>query len=247
MIDNWSGALKAAEHAARLAGEALRERGNAFDGVVSADGRDIKLKADRAAEVLILNSLEKEWPAPVLSEESGWSTAPTEVVWVVDPLDGSANYNRRLPLCSVSIALVHNMKPLLGVVYDVNHDELYAGAVGYGSTLNGIEVRVSDIGNTRGAILMTGLPLKRDFSRDALADFAADFAQWKKVRMIGSAATSLALVGAGKADRYAEDGIQFWDVAAGLAIVEAAGGRIQVEGDPLSGPINVTADNGRLE
>lgn len=239
-------ALTAAETAARIAGDALHKGGGAFDGVVSAEGRDIKLKADKAAEQLILESLQKEWAAPVLSEEAGWTAAPGDIAWVVDPLDGSANYNRNMPLCCVSIALVQNKKPILGVIYDFNHDDLYAGIVGDGATLNGEPMRVSAVPRTQEAILMTGLPLNRDFSTDALATFAADFANWKKVRMIGSAATSLAFVAAGKADRYAEDGIRFWDVAAGVALIEAAGGRVQIEGDVLTDPIRVIADNGVL-
>ena len=239
-------AVKAAETAARLAGDALRKGGGTFDGVVSAEGRDIKLVADKVAETLILESLQKDFPAPVLSEEAGWTAVPGDVVWVVDPLDGSANYNRDMPLCCVSIALVQNKKPILGVIYDFNHDDLYAGLVDEGATLNGAPMHVSNIAATKDAILMTGLPLNRDFSKEALSELAADFANWKKVRMIGSAATSLAFVAAGKADRYAEDGIQFWDVAAGAALVEAAGGKVLIEGDALSEPIRVVADNSVL-
>lgn len=246
MTLNKRAALEAAQTAAIRAGKALRDGGAAFDGVVTAEGRDIKLKADKAAERLILDSLQKDFPSPVLSEESGWTAAPGDVAWVVDPLDGSANYNRGMPLSCVSIALVQDNTPILGVNYDFNHDDLYMGIVGEGATLNGAPMHVSRTAHTKDAILMTGLPLNRDFSDEALRDFAADFANWKKVRMIGTAATSLSFVAAGKADRYAEDGIQIWDIAAGAALVEAAGGRVTIEGDVLCEPIRVVADNGLL-
>ncbi len=228
------------------AGKALRGRGAAFQGVAASQGRDIKLNADKAAEKIILPHLLAAANYPVLSEEAGWSAAKAGRYWVVDPLDGSANYNRQIPLCCVSIALVEDDKAILGVINHFDVEELYAGAVGYGAEMNGAPLCVSGVDDTAQAILMTGLPVYRDFSDDALAAFARDFARWKKVRMIGSAALSIAFVASGKADRYAEDSIMFWDVAAGCAIAEAAGGRATLSAGPMDEAKNVCVDNGAL-
>lgn len=239
--------LDAAITAARAAGAALAARGEAFTGVASADGRDIKLKADKASETIIVEKLTELAPLPILSEETGWTAEPGDRVWVVDPLDGSANYNKRIPLCCVSIALVEDGQPVLGVLYDFNHDQLYAGVVGEGAWLDGEPIKVSDTPVSTSAILMTGLAINRDFSAEALARTAADFARWKKVRMIGSAATSISFVASGKADCYYEENIMFWDVAAGCAITLAAGGRVQMSDGPLDAPKNVRVDNGRID
>lgn len=238
--------LAAAEDAARAAGQALRDGGGEFEGVERSEGRDIKLNADRAAERIIIDRLTALVPAPILSEETGWTAAAGDKVWVVDPLDGSANYNRDIALCSVSIAWVENGRPVAGVIYEFLSDRLYSGAVGLGAWLNGKPMSVADHARTEDSILFTGLAINRDFSAQALGDFAAGFARWKKVRMIGSAATSLAYVARGAADAYFEDSIMFWDVAAGCALVEAAGGRFSIAGDSMDMPVCVHADNGKL-
>ena len=235
-----------AEQAALKAGAALAARGAAFLGVDSAEGRDIKLKADRAAEAIIIEILSGGSPYPILSEETGWTAQESDICWVVDPLDGSANYNKEIPFCCTSIALVKNGKPVLGVIYDFNHDDLYSGETGDSATLNGAPMSVSAIAAKSKSILFTGLPLNSDFSAEALGKMAASFADWKKVRMMGTAATSIAMVSCGKAERYHETGIMIWDVAAGCALVEAAGGRVVISGGPLDAPKTVTADNGCL-
>jgi len=238
--------LDLAIRAAKAAGDALAARNGDFVGVNSADGRDIKLKADEAAEALILGILKEGSDYPVLAEEGGWDGDPAETFWVVDPLDGSSNYNRRIPLCAVSIALVTGRTPVLGVIHDFNMGETYAGGKGLGATLNGAPMQVSDVARTQDATLMTGFPVRRDFSPEALAETATDYARWKKVRMVGTAAIAAAYVAAGRADRYAEDSSMLWDIAAGCALVEAAGGRVVLSDGPIDGPLNVLCDNGKL-
>lgn len=235
-----------AETAARKAGAALNARGDDFLGVDSAEGRDIKLKADKAAEAIIIDVLSNGSEYPILSEETGWTAEEGDICWVVDPLDGSANYNKEIPFCCTSIALVKNGQPVVGVIFDFNHDDLYSGEVGDSATLNGRPMSVSEIDAKKNSILFTGLPLNGDFSAEALGAMAAAFADWKKVRMMGTAATSIAMVSCGKAERYHETGIMIWDVAAGCALVEAAGGRVVISDGPLDAPKTVTADNGRL-
>ncbi|MEM9669253.1 MAG: inositol monophosphatase [Pseudomonadota bacterium] len=239
--------IETAETAARAAGELLRHRGEDTKGVLFETGRDIKLAADRAAEAVILETLQTASDIPILAEESGQHDgAASDLLWVVDPLDGSANYNREIPLCAVSIGLMRADEPLLGVIYDFNTDELYSGGMGLPATLNGKEIRVSDVSEKGRAILATGLPVSADYSPEALGTMAAGFADWKKVRMLGTSTIAAAYVAAGRVDRYAETGARLWDVAAGLAIVRAAGGRAIIGDGPLDGARSILIDNGRL-
>lgn len=237
--------LELAIKAAKAAGDALAGRGAEFQGVDAEIGRDIKLKADKAAEAIILDILQTESEHTILAEEGGWQGEPSESAWVVDPLDGSSNYFREIPLCAVSIGLIENRKPIVGVIYDFNSGDLYAGAVGEGAALNGAPMRVSDIEETRRATLMTGIPHSRNLTDDDFIAMAHEHARWKKVRMIGTAALAGAYVAAGKADRYAESAM-LWDIAASCALIEAAGGRAIIGDGPLDGSLTVLGDNGKL-
>jgi len=240
--------LDLAVAAARQAGGQLAARGAGYDGVLKEEGRDIKLAADRSAEAAIIAHL-ASGPAssiPILGEETGWHGAPAARFWVIDPLDGSANYNRHIPFCAIAIALIEDETPILGVIHDFNHDETFAGGVGHPATLNGAPITVSTIADTARAVLISGLPVKGDYSPEALGRMAAEFADWKKVRMMGSSAIAAAYVAAGRVDRYAETGTRLWDVAAGIAIVRAAGGRAWLSPGAPEDPRSVLIDNGRL-
>jgi len=235
--------LALAEKAARAAGDKLALRDESWWGTKSDHNRDVKVVADQKSEALIVGILTGDSPFPVLGEESGWQggSKSGQLSWIVDPLDGSANYARKIPLCCVSIALVDNGKPILGVVYDFNSGDLYSGIVGQGAWLNTEPMTVSSVRERNKAILVTGLPVRRDFSPEAMAAFSQDMAEWQKVRMIGTAALALAYVAAGRADCYREENIMFWDVAAGCALVEAAGGQVSMSSGDLVEPKMVTA------
>jgi len=232
--------------AAELAGSRLAKRGSGYDGIVAEEGRDIKLAADRSAEDAIVRHLRARSDLAVLGEETGWHGTRTERYWVVDPLDGSANYQRRIPVCAVAIALIEGDTPVLGVIHDFNHGETYAGGIDAPATLNDDPIHVSDIAEPGRAVLISGLPVKADYSPEALGRMAAGFADWKKVRMMGSAAMAAAYVASGKVDRYAEHGVRLWDVAAGMALVRAAGGRAELSPGEPDAPRAVLIDNGRL-
>jgi myo-inositol-1(or 4)-monophosphatase len=236
--------LLQAQHAARAAGAELLKRATNWLAVESSQGRDVKLSADRRSEAIVAERLA---PAglPVFSEEAGWidGRAGAGDHWLVDPLDGTANYGWGVPLCCVSVALMSGGRPVAGVVYDFNRDEMFAGGRGHGASLNGTPIRVSAKSEKGGAVLATGLPVRGDFSDQAMNGFARGMQQWKKVRMIGSAALSLAYVAAGRFDAYRESAIMMWDVAAGWALVEAAGGVVRADVSELSRPIDITACN----
>lgn len=225
--------LSLAEAAAREAGALLRAHMQSEQTVLCQEGRDIKLQADRDAEAIILSRLASSGHA-VLAEESGEHGDLNEesLSWIVDPLDGTFNYSREIPVCAVSIGLCRGRTPLLGVIYDFNRDELFSGVVGEGAWLNGKPMRVSTETVTSQAVLCTGVPSRSNFSEASLLEFIHRIKNFKKVRLIGSAAVMLAYVACGRADAYMENEIMWWDVAGGLAIVQAAGGWTELKDSP---------------
>lgn len=240
--------LHLAESTALLAGRRLKVHQQDWAKIVVNLDRDVKIKADKEAEELILTQLKAATSYPILTEETGWHRkAEAQPVWIVDPLDGSFNYHQDIPFCCVAIGLVVNNEPILGVVYDFNHDELFSGAIGLGACVNYIPIKVSAIQERRSAVLNTGFPARRDYSPEAITAFFKEAQGWRKVRMLGSAALALAYVAAGRADAYREHGTMFWDVAAGAALVTAAGGKTLLEGDIFNSPINAFASNGVLK
>ena len=217
--------LKIAKKAAVEAGNFLRKNKYNLNKTISSSNRDIKLRADIEAEKIIKDIINKESCYAILAEESGISTEESyKNIWVVDPLDGTANYSRNIPLCCVSIALLSNTKPVLGVIYDFNNDELYEGSINTSACLNGQVISVSKTQKSKEGILVTGLPNDTDYSDEAMMEMIKNFQNWRKVRMIGSAALASVYVASGKADLYIENKSYLWDIAAGAAIVNAAGG-----------------------
>jgi len=208
------------------------------------DGRDIKLVEDGGSEALILSVLSTHSRWPVLSEEAGWIGSrplPDEPYWVVDPLDGSFNHHRGVPLCCTSVAVAIGMVPLIGAIFDFNRDELFCGGAGLGLTLNGNELPASPY---RKQIVATGFPVGGDDSAEGIAAVVEQAASFAKIRMIGSAALALAWVAAGRFDAYQESGTRWWDVAGGLALIEGAGGRIKVTGASIEDKLDVWATRG---
>lgn len=222
--------LSLAIAAARRAGESLRRSFGREQTVLYRDARDVKLAADAEAEEQILAALSGTG-TPVLAEESGehGSVDATGRFWVVDPLDGTMNYHRAIPGCCVSIALCEAGAPVLGVVYDFVLDELFAGAVGDGVTLNGRPVRVSDVTDPARGVLATGFPKYFEDSAAARGAMFDTMRRFMKVRMIGSSALAIAYVACGRFDAYSEDRSMMWDFAGGVALVRAAGGEARFE------------------
>jgi myo-inositol-1(or 4)-monophosphatase len=234
------------EQTIRKAGDLLRSIHREPLEVLSAEGKDIKLQADRDSEQLIIDALRAARPYPVLGEESGETGGEAGAdsdgpFWVIDPLDGTLNYSRGVPICCISIALVENDRAgggqggdrvLAGAIYDFNRDELFSAAEGAGATLNGRPIRVAATTDPSQASLSTGFPAAADYSTGALMPLVQSVQAFKKVRMIGSAATSLAWVACGRFDAYIEDGVHLWDIAAGMLLVAEAGGDLQISDSP---------------
>jgi myo-inositol-1(or 4)-monophosphatase len=218
--------------AARSASIPLLDGRIASREVRDSSDRDLKLSADLQAETVILDHLSKRSKYPVVSEEAYKGENLSEFAgpyWIVDPLDGTYNFGRKIGFCCVSIALWSAGEPLLGVVYDFNRDIMYEGVVGCGAYSNGVRIEVAQPVKSEQAVLLTGLPVAGDFSTRGIEAFSARIIRFKKVRLLGSAALSLALVSSGSSDVYYERGIRIWDVAAGLALVISAGGCFSVD------------------
>lgn len=191
--------LKLASDAAREAGKMLEEASTNGISILSNAGKDIKTSADIESEALVRKALEPTG-IQILAEESaqGSMIDRSEPLWVVDPLDGTLNFSRGIPQCCVSIAYCESMRPLAGVVYDFQSDLLYAGLVGRGAHANEIPLKVSAPSEPGQAVLATGFPVCLDFQEPALRRLIKRIQQFKKVRVIGSAALSLAHVAGGR-------------------------------------------------
>ncbi|HEX8476383.1 MAG TPA: inositol monophosphatase family protein [Pyrinomonadaceae bacterium] len=225
---------------AHEAGRVLADRfGRALQ--ISQKG-DINLvtEADVAAERLIVERIQTHFPRhEILAEESGVSLArdekQAEWKWIIDPLDGTTNYAHGYPCFCVSIALERAGEIVLGVIYDPTRDETFAAERGEGATLNGRRIRVSEIDDLNRAMLCTGFPYDVR-ERTAFARHFTNFIMSAQaVRRDGSAALDLAYVACGRFDGFWEEGLRPWDVAAGVVLVEEAGGRVtHYDGSPFN-------------
>ena len=241
VIDGGHELLPVAQEAAKEAGALLTTDQR---DVVQNLERDVKVAADLLLHEFLLNELAITG-IPVFSEEGDREpeSVPTDLRWILDPLDGSVNFSRGVPFFCVSIGLWNGSEPVLGVVHDPLRAETYSGLVGAGAWLNGDAIAVRTHVNRSEAILCTGFPVATEFSTDALSSYVARVQRFKKVRLLGSAALSLALVASGRVDAYVEEGIALWDVAAGLALVRAAGGAFRTAPYGSDGRLTVMAAN----
>ncbi len=220
--------LNIAKEAAIKAGDFLLKPGKNKTSVNLEKGRDIKIRADLDSECIILDMLRKNSRFSILSEEYGiFEGEKNGLIWIVDPLDGSFNYARGIPLSCVSIGLWQENNPVLGVVYEFNRGELFSAITGEKAWLNKKEIRVSRVSGKKNAVICTGFPISTDFSSKSVLEFVKNVQGYKKIRLLGTAALCCAYVSCGRADIYMEKDIRIWDVAAGIALVKAAGGKVE--------------------
>jgi len=247
-VENNQEYLNIAVKAILRAGNTLRNDFNSTIKINSSIGKDIKLQADLDSEKIILEFLTGESDIPILSEESGYleSKVQNDYRWIIDPLDGTLNYSRSIFINCISIGLWNGNKPVLGVIYDFIHDSLFTGIVGGSARLNGEVISTSNIRYKKDAILCTGFPVYSNFGTENLSDFVSEIQEFKKVRLLGSAALSLSLLARGSVEAYKEDDIAIWDVAAGIPIIIAAGGICEISAGRSKNLLNVYAYNGKL-
>lgn len=194
--------------------------------ILKEQSKDIKLKADLETEELLRMKLAEACPIPVLGEELGTSEDFSfSECFILDPLDGSLNFSRGNPIYSISLAYVYEKKIVAGIVHNPVFNETFVGIVGEGAYLNGIRLEEMQNRIPSSAILATGIPSDLNIiDQESVADYFLPMMKFKKMRMIGSASQSLCWIPLGRVDAYMENSIKLWDVAAGLAILEAAGG-----------------------
>jgi myo-inositol-1(or 4)-monophosphatase len=189
---------------------------------------DLVTEFDKRSEEVIISSIEKEFPEhAILAEESGRNRTISEFQWVIDPLDGTTNFAHGIPIFSVSIGLLKNNAPILGVVYDPFRHEMFSAEVGSGAFLNQRRISVSSQTDLGQAVISTGFPYDlRTNPRNNLAQFSQFQLRTQAVRHLGSAALDCAWTAMGRLDGYWEFGVKPWDVGAGALLVREAGGRV---------------------
>lgn len=201
---------------------------------------DLVTAADRASEVLIRERIREQWPThDVLGEEQGLSDQGSEYRWYVDPLDGTTNFAHGYPVFCVSIALEHQGlkqkgKRIAGVIYDPTRDEVFSAEPGRGARLNGEAIHVSKTAVLKESLLGTGFPSHKRHKNPNIYFYHQITLRSHGVRRAGSAALDLCNVACGRYDGFWEFNLNPWDTAAGVLIVEEAGGTVtRFDGSPF--------------
>ena len=244
--------LEAAVEIAQEAGKILvEELARPLDIRYKGDEVDLVTQADKRSERFIVERLTKHFPEHSIAAEEGTgheSASASEFRWHVDPLDGTTNFAHGYPCFCVSIALAQRDTLLAAAVFNPVHNELFAAARGEGATFNGKKIHVSKNATLSTSLLCTGFPVRNRKASPNL-QYYGEFTQCSHgVRRDGSAALDLACVATGRFDGFWEFGLQKWDTAAGVLLIEEAGGKVSdFAGNPykLGGPV-VLATNGLI-
>jgi myo-inositol-1(or 4)-monophosphatase len=241
-----------AERLARAAGAVQRERyETCFEIRTKSASIDLVTEVDHACEALIVGGIRERRPDDaILAEEGSGDDHPgARWRWIIDPIDGTTNFAHGYPRFCVSIGLEHEGERAIGVVYDPLLDELYCAVRGQGATRNGVPIGVSSETELERAVVATGFAYDvRRSTEDNIDHFIAFVKHARAIRRDGSAALDLCYVACGRFDAYWELKLHPWDVAAGLLIVEEAGGRTSdLSGGPAkSSGFECVASNGSV-
>ena len=215
--------------AALKAGDVIHRAFERFDlvKIEKKSTRDYVTDIDRKSEQEIIYIIRQAYPDHgIIAEESG-TQGDDEVVWIIDPLDGTNNFVHQVPHFSISIAVQQKGRIEHGVIYDPIRRELFTASRGKGATLNDRRMRVSDQTTLDTAFVATGFPFRHEDSLSlSMMQFNSMMQACKDVRRFGSAALDLAYVAAGRFDAYYELNLSLWDIAAGQLMVKEAGGMV---------------------
>lgn len=230
--------LNFAIQTARDAGQILLEKFGRKINITMKGDINLVTEADLASEKLIIERIKSYHPKhSILAEESGNAVVygDSKWKWIIDPLDGTTNYAHGYPCFCVTLALEHEGEIVIGVTYDPTRNELFAAEKGQGTTLNNKPVKVSAAENLGDSLICTGFPYdfkqKENFARH-LTEFLLNS---RGVRRDGSAAIDMAYVACGRFDGFWEEGLNAWDVAAGVLMINEAGGQVTYyDGSPFS-------------
>jgi myo-inositol-1(or 4)-monophosphatase len=210
---------------------------------------DLVTIADRKSEILIRERIKSLWPRhDILGEEQGLVDTGSDYRWYVDPLDGTTNFAHGYPVFCVSLGLEHKNRRVAGVVYDPTRNELFAAELGSGAYLNQQRMQVSKIARLAECLVATGFPSQKRHKNPNIHFYHQITLRTHGVRRAGSAALDLCCVASGRFDGFWEFNLNPWDTAAGVLIVEEAGGKVS---DFKGGPFQIDsretlASNGLL-
>lgn len=214
------------------------QKGNDSNYVTTADVQVQKFLRDQLLELLPGSGF--------VGEEGDGANASGEYVWVVDPIDGTSNFIRDLGLSAISVGLLKNKKPFIGVIYQPYREEMYWAEIGKGAFLNGQRIHVSER-DFRHSHLCSAMSLyNKDYAKPCFRIIERIYQESDDLRRLGSAATELAYLAAGRVELYFEIRLFPWDIAGGIPIITEAGGFVEVlfeEELPLDRPVAMIAAN----
>lgn len=240
--------LQTALDAAHAAGGFLRAN---FGRPLRVDenlAHDIKLELDRRTQALIEGIVLDRHPGhAILGEEGVRGDQSSGCEWIIDPIDGTVNFFYNIPHFAVSIALRHHGKILAGVIHDPMREETWSVQAGSAALLNGQPISVSHRTELSEATVSVGVSKSLHTINRGLPLFEKMLRGAKKCRMLGSASLDIAYVACGRLDAYIENMVSIWDVAAGLLLVEAAGGKVDMQPhETLPGKFSIVASSGKI-
>jgi len=219
--------LAPAAQVAREAGALLMEYFERHVAIEYKGDADLVTVADRKSEALIRQRLREHWPShDILGEEGGLHDTGSDYRWYVDPLDGTTNFAHGFPVFCVSMALEYKGKRIAGVIYDPTRDELFSAEQGSGAFLNDRPIHVSKTPNLSESLVATGFPSHKRHKNPNIFFYHQITLRTHGVRRAGSAALDLCCVACGRFDGFWEFNLNPWDTAAGVLLVEEAGGRV---------------------
>lgn len=247
---NWDMELSVARQAAQEAGRILKGRFGHAHRVMKKGDIDLVTEADLQSERTILDIISHHFPRDrIIAEEGGEQGQLPDRIWLIDPLDGTTNFTHNFPFFAVSIALEVEKKLVVGVVFNPATEEYFEAVKDKGAYLNDKPISVSQTERLGDSLLATGFPY--DIHENpvmVLKRFESMVVRAQGIRRPGSAAIDLCYVATGIFDGFWEEGLKPWDTAAGILIVEEAGGRVSTfEGEPCS-PFskNIVATNAHI-
>jgi myo-inositol-1(or 4)-monophosphatase len=214
---------------AREAGQLLLEKFGRKIAISKKGDINLVTEADIAAEELIIERIKSYYPKhSVLAEESGAAVldGQSSWKWIIDPLDGTTNFAHGYPCWCVTLGLEHEGAIVIGVTFDPTRNELFAAERGKGATLNNKPIRASETELLGDALIVTGFPYDIRHREQFARHLTGFLLTSRGVRRDGSAAIDMAYVACGRFDGFWEEGLNPWDVAAGLLLIEEAGGRV---------------------
>lgn len=231
-------ALKKVCDIARRAGKVQLEHFGKVRHVEYKGAINLVTEVDKECEKLIVGKLQENFPEDdILAEEGSGERHKTQRRWIVDPLDGTVNYTHSFPFFCTSIALEKNGELELGVIYDPNRDEMFSAIKGEGAMLNGESISVSKAPTLNEALVATGFAynVRQEERFDNLDNFSKFVKIARAVRRPGSAAIDLAWLACGRIDGFWELFLKPWDMAAGVCIIQEAGGLVtSFDGSPYN-------------